>query len=271
MVRKSRLFAKSSRILLIATISPSSRRATYTTAMPPSAILARTWYLPSLSRGAALSLGLVTGAERTKGRGCLNRRTMQTSMRKLAWVWSSAVIVTTACKDQGKESAARASANVTDLAALVDKDFGEIERGMPAGAKQLAPLVAGGADPRQDTAGVRRAMQRARRDVPDLAIAKSTFFALADPGGVAIRNDLEEDVMAGQNLFTVFPALAKAKTDYTTTTGVFPNASAKNGPDRDWIAGVPVKRESGETARSSSRAGLTATSRGTSRRRSRTG
>jgi hypothetical protein len=151
------------------------------------------------------------------------------------------------CRDQAKESAARAAPNVADMAALVEKDVGEIERGMPEGAKRLAPLVAGTADPRQDVAGVRKALQRVRRDVMDLSIAKSTFFALADANGVAIRNDLEEDVMAGQNLFTVFPALGKAKEGYVTTTGVFPNASTKNGPDEDWIAGVPVKTDNGAT------------------------
>jgi hypothetical protein len=85
-----------------------------------------------------------------------------------------------------------------------------------------------------------------RRDVADLNIAKSTFFALADPNGVAIRNDLEEDVMAGQNLFAVFPGLAKAKDGYVTTTGVFPKPP-QTGPDEDWIAGQPVKREDGST------------------------
>jgi hypothetical protein len=151
------------------------------------------------------------------------------------------------CKDQAKESAAHAAETATDMAALVDKDVGEVERGMPEGAKRLAPLVAGTADPKQDVAGVRKALQRVRRDVMDLSIAKSTFFALADANGVAIRNDLEEDVMAGQNLFAVFPALAKARDGYTTTTGIFPNASTKNGPDEDWIAGVPVKQDSGAT------------------------
>lgn len=152
------------------------------------------------------------------------------------------------CKDQAKESAVHAAQNATDMGALVEKDVGEIERGMPEGATRLGPLLlAGGADPRQDAAGVRKALQRVRRDVMDLSIAKSTFFALADPSGIAIRNDLEEDVMAGQNLFTVFPALTKAKDGYVTTTGVFPNASTKNGPDKDWIAGVPVKQDGGAT------------------------
>ena len=82
-----------------------------------------------------------------------------------------------------------------------------------------APLVAAGADPRQDVAGVRKALFRVRRDVMDLSVAKSTFFALADTDGTAIRNDLEEDVMAGQNLFKVFPSLTKAKGAYVTTTG----------------------------------------------------
>jgi hypothetical protein len=128
---------------------------------------------------------------------------------------------------------------------LVDKDMAEIERGLPEGAKRLTPLVASGADPRQDVAGVRKALLHMRRDVTDLNIAKSTFFALTDSNGIAIRNDLEEDVMAGQNLFAIFPELARATDGYVTTTGAFPNASTKNGPDKDWVAAIPVKRESG--------------------------
>lgn len=152
-----------------------------------------------------------------------------------------------ACKDAAKESATRASADVAALGALVDKDVGEIEQGLPEGAKRLSTLLANGADPKQDVAGVRKALFKVRRDVQALDIAKSTFFALADSGGVAIRNDLEEDVMAGQSLFTVFPALAKAHDGYTTTVGAFPNASTKTGPDLDWIAGTPVKRDDGST------------------------
>jgi hypothetical protein len=151
------------------------------------------------------------------------------------------------CKDQAKESAVHAAQDVADLALLVDKDVAEIERGLPEGAKRLATLVASDGDPKQDVAGVRRALMRMRRDIMDLNVAKSTFFALADVSGVAIRNDLEEDVMAGQNLFAVFPALARSKDGYVTTTGTFPNAVTKNGPDEDWVAALPVKRENGST------------------------
>jgi hypothetical protein len=152
-----------------------------------------------------------------------------------------------ACKDQAKVSAARAAEDVAQLGSLVDKDLGEVERGLPAGAKKLAPLVAAGADPSKDVAAVRHALLKVRRDVPDLDIAKSTFFALADANGVAIRNDLEEDVMAGQNLVQIFPELAKAKDGYVTTTGKFPGPPPKTGPDEDWIAAAPVKRDDGST------------------------
>jgi hypothetical protein len=152
-----------------------------------------------------------------------------------------------ACKDQAKESAAHAVPDAAVLADLVAKDVGEIERGLPQGAAKLAPLVAGGADPRQDIAGVRRALVRVRREVIDLNVGKSTFFALTDPSGLAIRNDLEEDVMAGQNLVALFPALAKATDGFITGTGAFANTSASTAPDKDWIAGAPVKRPDGST------------------------
>jgi hypothetical protein len=160
---------------------------------------------------------------------------------------SAVFLLSSGCKDQAKESAARAAGNVASLGALVDKDVGEVERGLPEGARRLSTLLANGADPKADVAGVRKALLRVRRDVQDLDVAKSTFFALADPAGLAIRNDLEEDVMAGQNLFSIFPALAKAKDGYVTTVGAFPNGSTKNGPDEDWIAGAPVKAADGST------------------------
>ncbi len=150
-----------------------------------------------------------------------------------------------ACKDQAKESATHAAPDAAMLAELVVKDVTEIERGLPEGAARLAPLVADGADPRQDIAGVRKALMRVRRDVVDLNVAKSTFFALTDASGVAIRNDLEEDSMAGQNLNALFPALANVKDGVATGTGSFPSTPPKTIPDEDWIAGAAVKRGDG--------------------------
>ena len=158
------------------------------------------------------------------------------------------VAAASGCKDQAKESAGLATRDVGELTELVGKDVDEVTRGLPEGATKVASLVAGGADPRQDVAGVRKALMRTRRDVADLNIAKSTFFALADANGIAIRNDLEEDVMAGQNLAALFPALTKLESGaagVVTTVGAFPNTSTKNAPDEDWIAGVAVNRENG--------------------------
>ena len=151
------------------------------------------------------------------------------------------------CKDGAKESSAHAAENVAFVAELVGKDVAEIERGLPEGARLLAPLVTNGADPRQNVAGVRKALFRIRREVMDLNVAKSTFFALADPNGIAIRNDLEEDVMAGQNLALIFPAIATPHEGLVTTTGTFPNGSPRSGPDEDWIAAVAVKRPDGSS------------------------
>jgi hypothetical protein len=150
------------------------------------------------------------------------------------------------CKDQGKISAQRASESASALAKLTETDIGEVERGLPEGAKRLAPLFAKNADLTQDVGAVRTALAKTRRDVPDLAVAKTTFLALADGSGVAIRNNLEEDVMAGKNLLTVFPELAKAQAgSFLVTTGAFPGQTIKE-QDRDWIAAAPVKGDDGK-------------------------
>ncbi len=148
------------------------------------------------------------------------------------------------CKDKDKENSANAGQIIATLAALSEKDVAEVERGLPDGAKMLAALFTKG-DPRQDIPAVRSALKKVRRDNMDLNVAKSTFFALTDDKGVAIRNDLDTDVMAGQNLITIFPELAKATTAYTTTTGSFPASGPRAENDKDWVAAVPVKRDDG--------------------------
>jgi len=168
---------------------------------------------------------------------------MGVTLRSAVIVLAAFVLV--ACKDKDKENAAKAGQVVTTLAALAEKDCGEIERGLPEGAKSLATLFAKGADPRQDVAAVRTAIKKVRRENMDLNVAKSTFFALTDDKGVAIRNDLDTDVMAGQNLVTIFPELAKATSGYTTTTGSFPPSGPRAENDKDWIAAVPVKKDDG--------------------------
>lgn len=166
------------------------------------------------------------------------------------WACAAAAVVLAlapGCKEKGKESAQKAAQDAETLADQVDKDVAEIDRGLPEGAKKLAPLWANGADPRADAQNARQTMIDVRRKVPDLNVAKSTFFAVADDKGVAIRNDLEQDVMAGLNLPQIFPDLSKALAgEYVVTQGSFPGPSSKNGPEKDWIAAQPIKNDGGK-------------------------
>ncbi|MBK6696187.1 MAG: hypothetical protein IPG50_28930 [Myxococcales bacterium] len=152
-----------------------------------------------------------------------------------------------ACKDTGKISAQGAAENVAWLAGLADRDVQEIERGLPNGAAKLGAALAKSPEVKKDPAQAKAALIRTRREVPDLNIAKSTFFALTDEAGVGIRNNLEQDAMAGQNLVAIFPDLRRALAgEYVTTTGAFPGAASNQGPDKDWIAAAPVKGEGGK-------------------------
>ena len=151
------------------------------------------------------------------------------------------------CKDKGKVSAEEARGNVKLLVELSEKDVAEIDRGLPEGAKKMAAQLEKEGDAKQNAPQVRSALLKIRQQVPDLGVAKSTFFAFTDEKGIAIRNDLEQDTMAGKDLVGAYPDLKKALTGeaYVTTQGQFPGVPNPQGPDKEWVAGVPVKREGG--------------------------
>jgi hypothetical protein len=157
------------------------------------------------------------------------------------------ILCTAGCKDKGQESANAAKANVQTVVELVGKDVGEIERGLPEGSKKLALLLGKESDPKGNPAVVRSALLKMRQQVPDLGIAKSTFFAFADDKGIAIRNDNEQDTMAGKDLIAAWPGLkpVTSGTAYVATTGKFPGAENPAGPDKEWVAATPVKKEDG--------------------------
>ncbi|HEY8078315.1 MAG TPA: hypothetical protein VIF62_29505 [Labilithrix sp.] len=153
------------------------------------------------------------------------------------------VLALGACTDKGKQSAEAARPNVESLVDLANKDVAEIERGLPEGGKKMSEILASTEDPRQNPGGVRNALNKIRRDVPDLGLAKSTFFAFTDDKGVAIRNNLEQDTMAGKDVVHGYPGLDKVLggEPYVRANGQFgtPNPI---GPDKEWVAAVPVKR-----------------------------
>jgi hypothetical protein len=147
------------------------------------------------------------------------------------------------CKDPAKVSMEQAKSHVTFLSETISKDVEEVRHGLPPGADALAESFK--AQPALDTdlKAVRDALDGARRKVQDLRVAKSTFFAVADVSGAVLRNDQEQDRMAGKSLFAAFPALTAAKDGYVETTGSMPEAAGVRAPrpDGQWIAGSPVR------------------------------
>ena len=163
-----------------------------------------------------------------------------------AFVGALGVVVVqglTACKDTSKISAEKAGQHVEMLAKTVEGDLAEIRKGLPEGAKHLAKLYEGEEPPEKDLEKVRRALGAARRKVQDLRTAKSTFFALVDPKGTVVRNDQEQDLMVGKDVFGPFPDIKKAlEADYAEGRGVMKEAKALEGrDDGQWVAASPVK------------------------------
>lgn len=176
----------------------------------------------------------------------------------------------TGCTDTGKVSAEQATQHVDLLAQTADQDAREIRSGLPKGAEQLAQILyapkkvggasaiagVGGSSPSNpsapsgnpDAETTREALNRARSKVQDLRVAKSTFFAFADPQGVVIRNDQEQDQLAGKSLLGAFPELKNALGGkYVETHGAMPEmAGVRNRADGQWVVAAPVMFEGTE-------------------------
>jgi hypothetical protein len=144
------------------------------------------------------------------------------------------------CESSAKKSALEARAHVTELAKLGREDAREIREGLPRGGAELEKFFA--SQP-VNVETAREALGKVRDKIQDLRTAKSTFFALAGPDGVVIRNDQDQDRMAQKGLFASYPALKAAfEKPYVEARGSMPEAAEVRGrPDAQWVAGVPVK------------------------------
>ncbi|MCL2726246.1 MAG: hypothetical protein FWD69_17630 [Polyangiaceae bacterium] len=165
-------------------------------------------------------------------------------------LWLSILVagaLTLGCKDKAKISEEAARADVGELVTLANEDVAEIERGLPEGGRKMATELRKDAGKEIDPQRVRSILRKVRQTVPDLAVAKSTFFVFADDKGIAVRNDLEQDTMAGKDLVGAYPALKKVLSGdvYVATNGQFPGASIPAGSDKEWVAGTPVKKDDG--------------------------
>ncbi|MET0410893.1 MAG: hypothetical protein ABW217_06335 [Polyangiaceae bacterium] len=159
------------------------------------------------------------------------------------------VLLAAGCQDTGEVSRVAALAHAELLVTTATRDVEEVRQGLPEGVKKLESIwIKNSKRLEDDPAELRETLETTRNAVQDLRVAKSTFFALASSGGVVLRNDQEQDLMAGKLLFEPFPALARAvQGDYVETTGVLPEAfGVKGKPDGQWVAAQGV-RVNGET------------------------
>lgn len=157
------------------------------------------------------------------------------------------------CEDKGKISEKGAASQIAAVVKTVDADVAELERGLPLGAVKAASILYKAGDPRDDLGQVRKGLAKVQREVPDLTAAKSTFFALVDDKGRAIRNNLDTDVMGGRELFSLFPGLdAAASTPVSRAVGLFPEARVDRATldagagvslDPTWIAASAIRGE----------------------------
>lgn len=152
------------------------------------------------------------------------------------------------CENSGRTSAKRALEHVEFLANAAIRDVGEVRRGMPAGAAALAPLFAEAAPEKPGAVDAREALIRVRARNNDLDSAKSTFFLLAAADGTILRNNLEQDEMAGKNLFEVYPETKQALSkDYAEFRGSWDVARGVNGrEDAQWLATARIDDPEGQ-------------------------
>lgn len=163
------------------------------------------------------------------------------SRRPSLWL---ALALSLGCERTDEASVARALGHARDLAQVAQRDVAEVRAGLPRGAEELAKRWGTGASElTSDGEAAREALNQARNKVQDLRVAKSTFFALVAPDGRIVRNDREQDSMAGVALFAAVPALAEAaRGPYVEALGVLPEAHGVKGkPDAEWFAAVGVK------------------------------
>lgn len=160
-----------------------------------------------------------------------------------------ALLFGSGCEDSGEVSRVAALAHAESLAKTATRDVEEVRLGLPQGVQKLESTWTKKSERLEDDpAALRETLETTRNAIQDLRVAKSTFFALASPGGVVLRNDQEQDLMAGKLLFEPFPALARAvQGDYVEAIGTLPEAAGVKGkPDGQWVAAQGVK-VNGET------------------------
>ncbi len=169
-------------------------------------------------------------------------RRLPTQSLRVLGCCAALILIAPACKKQSAISAEKASVSIGALTKATHEDVAEVRSGLPQGAKLLLPLFNTGKPAADDPHAARSALETARRKVQDLRVAKGTFFAVTDATGVVIRDDDEQDTLAGKPLLPSFPGLAPVQTgQYVESRGsMLEIAGVRGRSDGQWIAAQPV-------------------------------
>lgn len=161
---------------------------------------------------------------------------------------ASVFVVGSACTDKAKVSETKAKEHAEVLAKLADEDVEQLRRGLPRGAKALGEDLGTEDDKAPEPELLRVRLDQVRNADRDLAIAKSTFFAVVDPEGKVLRSDQDPDTLVGKSMLTSFPELRRALDgDYVETHGVMRELQgSRNGPDEQWVVGAPIRDGEGK-------------------------
>jgi hypothetical protein len=161
------------------------------------------------------------------------------------WIFVLALAagVSFGCKKSSEVSVEQAREHARFLQKTIKADVEEVRAGLPQGAKHLVELFQKESLSEEDAQAARGALEDARDTVQDLRIAKSTFFAAVRLDGLVLRNDREQDLMVGKNIFKPFPELKQAvEGKYVEARGSMPEAAGVRGrPDGQWVAASPVR------------------------------
>jgi hypothetical protein len=168
--------------------------------------------------------------------------------RLLVPVALTCALASAACDDGRKHAEQDAADALAKLAPVLKEDVAQVRRGLPEGAVKLGAML--DPDTLTDLLRVQKAITRTRALVPDLDVAKGTFFSYADKDGKVVRSETDPDLLADKPLFPSFPALKKAADPAGGLTEAWGEMKElrglKSGADLVWAVAAPVKDDKGQ-------------------------
>jgi hypothetical protein len=151
-----------------------------------------------------------------------------------------------ACDDGRKVAEQSAADALAKLTPVLQEDVAQVRRGLPAGAGKLGPML--DTDTVASPVTLQKAISRTRALVPDLDVAKGTFFAYADATGKVLRSETDPDVLAEKSILAAFPPLKKALEGDAVAEAwgeMKELRGVKAGPDLAWVAAAKVLDDKG--------------------------